>query len=53
MREAITSQTEVRPFKIDIPQAALDDLNDRLARSNWPDQLPGADGLPGTNINAG
>jgi pimeloyl-ACP methyl ester carboxylesterase len=33
--------TELRPFRIDIPQADLDDLNDRLARTRWPRQLPG------------
>jgi microsomal epoxide hydrolase len=31
----------VRPFLIDIPQAELDDLRERLARTRWPDQLPG------------
>jgi pimeloyl-ACP methyl ester carboxylesterase len=31
----------VRPFRIDIPQGELDDLRDRLARTRWPDQLPG------------
>ncbi|OLT11255.1 epoxide hydrolase [Actinomadura sp. CNU-125] len=31
----------VRPFRIDVPQADLDDLNDRLARTRWPRQLPG------------
>jgi epoxide hydrolase len=29
------------PFRIDIPQADLDDLRGRLARTRWPDQLPG------------
>jgi epoxide hydrolase len=33
--------TEIRPFRIVIPQADLDDLRDRLARSRWPDELPG------------
>lgn len=33
--------TDIRPFRIDIPQADLDDLNDRLARTRWPDELPG------------
>ena len=28
------------PFQIDIPQADLDDLGDRLARTRWPDELP-------------
>jgi microsomal epoxide hydrolase len=31
----------VRPFRIDIPQGELDDLRERLARTRWPDQLPG------------
>ena len=29
------------PFRIDIPDADLDDLRDRLARTRWPAQLPG------------
>ncbi|MEU6789428.1 epoxide hydrolase family protein [Nonomuraea angiospora] len=32
--------TEIRPFRIDIPQADLDSLRDRLARTRWPDELP-------------
>ncbi|HZS90653.1 MAG TPA: epoxide hydrolase [Chloroflexota bacterium] len=31
----------IRPFRIAIPQAELDDLRDRLARTRWPDELPG------------
>jgi pimeloyl-ACP methyl ester carboxylesterase len=30
----------IEEFRIDIPQAELDDLRDRLARTRWPDQLP-------------
>jgi pimeloyl-ACP methyl ester carboxylesterase len=33
--------TKINPFRIDIPQADLDDLRDRLARTRWPDELPG------------
>ncbi|MGW3795696.1 epoxide hydrolase family protein [Micromonospora arida] len=29
------------PFRIDIPQADLDDLRDRLSRTRWPRSLPG------------
>jgi pimeloyl-ACP methyl ester carboxylesterase len=36
------ASAEVQPFRIDIPDAALDDLRDRLARTRWPDELPGA-----------
>jgi pimeloyl-ACP methyl ester carboxylesterase len=34
-------EAEIRPFRIDIPQADLDDLRARLNRTRWPDQLPG------------
>jgi pimeloyl-ACP methyl ester carboxylesterase len=34
---------EIRPFRVEIPQAALDDLRDRLARTRWPNELPGSD----------
>ncbi len=33
--------TQIRPFRIDIPEADLVDLRDRLARTRWPDELPG------------
>jgi pimeloyl-ACP methyl ester carboxylesterase len=32
---------EIRPFRVDIPQADLDDLRERLARTRWPRELPG------------
>ena len=35
------SDALVRPFRIAIPQADLDDLRDRLHRTRWPDELPG------------
>jgi epoxide hydrolase len=31
----------ISPYRIDIPQGALDDLRDRLGRTRWPDELPG------------
>ncbi|MEU6405209.1 epoxide hydrolase family protein [Streptomyces sp. NPDC046985] len=31
----------MRPFRIDVPQEALDDLERRLAATRWPDELPG------------
>jgi epoxide hydrolase len=33
--------SEIRPFRIEIPQADIDDLRDRLARTRWPSALPG------------
>lgn len=29
-----------RPFRIDVPDAVLTDLRDRLVRVRWPDQIP-------------
>jgi len=37
------TNTDVAPFLIDIPQADLDDLHDRLARTRWPDELEGVE----------
>lgn len=32
--------TEIRPYRIDIPQADLDEVRDRLGRTRWPSQVP-------------
>ena len=40
MPSADPADTGTQPFRIDIPQADLDDLRDRLARTRWPDELP-------------
>jgi epoxide hydrolase len=31
---------DIRPFRIDVPQADLDDLRDRLRRTRWPEPEP-------------
>lgn len=33
---------DIRRFTIDIPEHVLTDLNDRLARTRWPDEVEGA-----------
>lgn len=38
----LNTEAEIRPFRIDIPQAELDNLNARLDLTRWPDQLPGS-----------
>jgi pimeloyl-ACP methyl ester carboxylesterase len=32
----------IEPFKIAVPDAVLRDLQERLARTRWPDQVPGS-----------
>jgi pimeloyl-ACP methyl ester carboxylesterase len=32
----------IRPFRIETPQAELDDLKNRLALTRWPDEIPGS-----------
>ncbi|WP_129668830.1 epoxide hydrolase family protein [Phytoactinopolyspora endophytica] len=37
----MTNTTDIRPFRIEIPQADVDDLHDRLARTRWPAEIAG------------
>jgi pimeloyl-ACP methyl ester carboxylesterase len=39
--------TAIRPYRVDIPQRDLDDLQARLDRTLWPDELPGTGGSYG------
>lgn len=32
----------MRPFRIEVPQADIDDLRRRIAATRWPDEVPGA-----------
>jgi Epoxide hydrolase N terminus len=41
---------EIEPFIVDVPQATLDDLAARLARTRWPDEVEGAGWDYGTNL---
>ena len=41
---------DVTPFRIYIPDAVLEDLRDRLARTRWPDEIPGSDWTYGSNL---
>jgi pimeloyl-ACP methyl ester carboxylesterase len=41
---------EVQPFTIKISQTALDDLQARLAKTRWPDELPGSEGNYGVAL---
>ena len=41
---------ETTPFRIDVKQAVLDDLHDRVARTRWPDEPEGAGWSMGTDL---
>jgi hypothetical protein len=38
----ITNTEEIRPFRIEVSNAELEDLRDQLVRTRWPDELPWA-----------
>ena len=40
----------IQPFTINIPQATLDDLHERLARTRWPNEVEGAGWDYGANL---
>lgn len=42
---------EIRPFRIAVPQADIEDLNDRLARTRWSPSLPGRDWDKGVPVS--
>ncbi len=44
------TSADIRPFRIQVPQADLDDLNERLAATRWPDELPGVGWTYGTPV---
>jgi len=37
----VTNAEEIRSFRIQVSDAEVEDLRDRLARTRWPDELPG------------
>ena len=41
---------DIRPFRIEVPDAVLDDLRERLVRTRWPDQIPGSGWGYGTDL---
>jgi len=44
------ASNEIRSFRVDVPEAVLDDLHDRLSRTRWPDQIPGSGWGYGTDL---
>src|SRR5262245_2134261 len=42
--------TEIRPFRVDVPQADINDVLDRLARARWTDEIEGAETAYGVPV---
>ena len=38
----VTDPVRIEPMTIDVPQPVLDDLRERLRRTRWPNEVPGA-----------
>jgi pimeloyl-ACP methyl ester carboxylesterase len=49
-RPAASDDAAIRPFRVNIPQAALDDLRKRLVATRWPDKETVADGSQGPQL---
>ena len=41
---------DVQPFKVQVPDATLKDLQERLTQTRWSDEIPGSDWDYGTNL---
>jgi epoxide hydrolase len=47
----MTDAQEIRPFRIEIPQADLDEVAGRLARTRWTNELPGVGSSYGVSVD--
>jgi pimeloyl-ACP methyl ester carboxylesterase len=45
------STTSPRPFTLNVPDAQIADLRERLARTRWPDEPPGEPWSTGTSVS--
>ncbi len=46
-----STDTAVTPFRINVPQAALEDLRDRLNHTRWPSEIPGVGWTRGVPVD--
>jgi pimeloyl-ACP methyl ester carboxylesterase len=50
MSTTVQTAVEIRPFQVDVPHEALDDLRRRIASTNWPEQETVADQSQGVPL---
>ena len=48
--DATTTSPEIRPFHVNVPEAALVDLRQRIAATRWPDKETVADQSQGVQL---
>ena len=48
---AVESATEIRPFAVEVPEGALDDLRQRLAATRWPERELVGDQTQGVQLD--
>jgi microsomal epoxide hydrolase len=51
LKQRRTVDTSPRPYRIEVPDDVLEDLRDRLSRTRWPEQMPGASWDFGANLD--
>jgi pimeloyl-ACP methyl ester carboxylesterase len=47
---AVALSQDVRPFRVQVEDAVLTDLHERLAKTRWPDQIPGSSWEYGVDV---
>jgi Epoxide hydrolase N terminus len=50
MSSTVETAMEIRPFHVDIPDEALEDLRRRIAATNWPEKETVADASQGVPL---
>jgi hypothetical protein len=50
MSSTVETASEIRPFQVDIPEEALDDLQRRIASARWPSRELVADRSQGVQL---
>jgi pimeloyl-ACP methyl ester carboxylesterase len=50
MNSTVEAATEIRPFHVDVPEDALDDLRRRIAATQWPEKETVADDSQGVPL---
>ena len=50
MSSTVETATEIRPFHVDIPDEALEDLRRRIAATKWPEKETVADQSQGVPL---